>query len=129
MIGYRFLSPADEEMTEASVFYEAATFGLGADFLAEIQQVINALREHPQLGQSIGTGLRRAVLHRFPFSLIYSIEVDAILIVAVAINGAAQITGEAESERVIASVSFRKDTARRLVPSGVPSPRTIGPFA
>ena len=27
MIGYRFLSPADEEMTEASVFYEAATFG------------------------------------------------------------------------------------------------------
>jgi len=50
MIGYRFLSPADEEMTEASVFYEAATFGLGADFLAEIQQVINALR-HPQLGQ------------------------------------------------------------------------------
>ncbi len=81
---YRFLSPADEEMTEASVFYEAATFGLGADFLAEIQQVIHALREHPRLGQSIGTGLRRAVLHRFPFSLIYSIEVDAILIVAVA---------------------------------------------
>ena len=80
----RFLSPADEEMTEASVFYQAATFGLGTDFLAEIQQVINALREHPQLGQSVGTGLRRAVLHRFPFSLIYSIEVDAILIVAVA---------------------------------------------
>ena len=100
MIGYRFLSPADEEMTEASVFYEAATFGLGADFLAEIQQVINALREHPQLGQSIGTGLRRAVLHRFPFSLIYTIEVDAILIVAVAINGAATFENPLGSPRL-----------------------------
>jgi hypothetical protein len=35
MIGYRFLSPADEEMTEASLFYEAAASGLGNDFLNE----------------------------------------------------------------------------------------------
>jgi hypothetical protein len=27
MIGYRFLLPAEEEMTEASIFYEAATLG------------------------------------------------------------------------------------------------------
>jgi hypothetical protein len=29
MIGYRFLSPAEEEMTEASLFYDAASSGLG----------------------------------------------------------------------------------------------------
>ena len=83
MIGYRFLLPAEEEMTEASVFYEAATSGLGAGFLDEVQRVINILRDHPELGQTVGRGLRRALLHRFPFSLIYS-EVDTILIVAVA---------------------------------------------
>lgn len=83
MIGYRFLLPAEEEMTEASVFYEAASSGLGAGFLDEVQRVINILREHPELGQPLGRGLRRALLHRFPFSLIYSVEVDAILIVAV----------------------------------------------
>jgi len=33
MIGYRFLLPAEEEMTEASVFYEAAAPNLGVDFL------------------------------------------------------------------------------------------------
>lgn len=33
MIGYRFLHPADEEMTEASLFYEAASTGLGKIFL------------------------------------------------------------------------------------------------
>jgi len=84
MIGYRFLLPAEEEMTEASVFYEAATSGLGAGFLDEVQRVVNILREHPDLGQAVGRGLRRALLHRFPFSIIYSVEVDAILVVAVA---------------------------------------------
>jgi plasmid stabilization system protein ParE len=83
MIGYRFLLPAEEEMTEASVFYEAATSGLGAGFLDEVQRVVNILREHPELGQAVGRDLRRALLHRFPFSLIHSVEVDEILIVAV----------------------------------------------
>lgn len=84
MIGYRFLLPAEEEMTEASVFYEAATSGLGADFLDEVERVIKILREHPELGQSVGRGVRRALLHRFPFSFIYSVEVDTVVIVAVA---------------------------------------------
>jgi len=84
MIGYRFLLPAEEEMTDASVFYEAATSGLGAGFLDEIQRVVNILRDHPELGQPVGRGLRRALLHRFPFSIIYSVEIDALLIVAVA---------------------------------------------
>ena len=84
MIGYRFLLRAEEEMTEASVFYETATSGLGAGFLDEVGRVINILRVHPELGQPVGRGLRRALLHRFPFSLIYSAEVDKIVIIAVA---------------------------------------------
>ncbi len=45
MIGYRFLYPAEEEMIEASLFYEAACIGLGSDFLDDVQRVINRLRE------------------------------------------------------------------------------------
>jgi len=84
MIGYRFLPPAEEEMTDASIFYEAATSGLGAGFLDEVQRVVNILRDHPELGQPVGRALRRALLYRFPFSLVYSVEIDKILIVAVA---------------------------------------------
>jgi plasmid stabilization system protein ParE len=84
MIGYRFLFPAEEEMTEASVYYESATSGLGAGFLDDVQRTIKILRDHPELGEPVGQGLRRALLHRFPFSLIYSVEVDMVLIVAVA---------------------------------------------
>ena len=87
MIAYRFLYPAEEEMTEASLFYEAASDGLGSDFLTDVQIGINNLLEHPHLGQPVGGGMRRMLLHRFPFSLIYSIESDAILIIAVAHYG------------------------------------------
>ena len=87
MIGYRFLPPADEEMTEASLFYEAASTGLGNDFLNDIQRVVDNLRQHPYLGHRIDRNLRRMLLHRFPFSLIYSVNLDEILIVAVAHHG------------------------------------------
>jgi toxin ParE1/3/4 len=84
MIDYRFLLPAEEEMTEASQFYEAASTGLGADFLDDVQRAVDAVRESPLLGPGVGGKFRRVLLHRFPFSIIYSIEADAILIVAVA---------------------------------------------
>lgn len=84
MIGYRFLPPAETEMIEASRFYEARSEGLGLEFLDGVQRVIDALREHPRLGQSVGRGFRRAVLRRFPFSLIHSEEADEIVIIAVA---------------------------------------------
>lgn len=75
MIGYRYLPPAEEEMT-ASLFYELESAGLGFEFLDDVQRVVDALREYPKLGQAIGRGIRRALLRRFPFSLIYSEETD-----------------------------------------------------
>ena len=71
-------------MIEASLFYEAASPGLGSDFLDDVQRVIDLLCEQPGLGRPTGRNLRRALFPRFPFSLIYAEESDAILIVAVA---------------------------------------------
>ena len=84
MIGYRFLDPAEKEMTEASLFYQAATSGLGDDFLDDVQRAVDNLCEHPSLGGAVAPDLRRMLLHRFPFSIIYSVEVDVILVVAIA---------------------------------------------
>jgi toxin ParE1/3/4 len=84
MIDYRFLLPAEEEMTEASQFYEAASTGLGTDFLDDVQRVLDAVRESPLLGAGVGGKFRRVLLHRFPFGIIYSVEADTILVDAVA---------------------------------------------
>ena len=82
MIGYRFLSPAEDEMTEAALFYESV--GLGNDFLDDVQQRIDTLCQYLKSGTLIDTNLRRTLLHRFPFSMIYAEERDAILIVSIA---------------------------------------------
>jgi hypothetical protein len=50
MIGYSFLSLAEEEMSEAAVFYDAAFVGLRTDFLDDLQQTIRTMRAHPEIG-------------------------------------------------------------------------------
>jgi toxin ParE1/3/4 len=84
MIGYRFLFPAEEEMTEASLFYEGASEGLGSDFLDDVQHAINMIRTQPLIGRDIGDGLRRVLLSKFPFNLIYTIASNEVVITAVA---------------------------------------------
>lgn len=83
MKGYRFLPPAEEEVTEASFYYQTASGGLGQEFLDDLQRTINAVRERPKLGRPVSRGLRQAPLQRFPFLLIYA-EEEEILVVAVA---------------------------------------------
>ena len=87
MIPYRFLTPAEEEMTEAALFYEAASSQLGSDFLDDVQRAVDRLRKFPQAGEAIPPDLRRTLLHRFPFSLVYSIEDNVIVVIAVAHQG------------------------------------------
>jgi len=87
MTAYRFLSPAEEEMTEAALFYETRSGGLGNDFLDDVQQAVDRLSDYPHSGEQIDFGLKRTLLHRFPFSLIYAVEQTGIVIVAVAHYG------------------------------------------
>ena len=62
MSGYRFLSPAEEEMTEAALFYDAASSRLGSDFLDDVQQAIDRLCEYPESGEAVVSNLRRMLL-------------------------------------------------------------------
>jgi hypothetical protein len=74
VIGYRLLPPAEEEMTEAALFYEMAHAKLGDDFLDDIRFAIDTVRERPKLGVEVGYGFRRVLVRRFPFSVIYFSE-------------------------------------------------------
>lgn len=84
MIGYRFLLPAEEEMTEHRSSTKQPQFTLASIFLDDLDHVITLLRNHPLFGQQLDNNLRRALLRRFPFSLIYAVETTAVVIVAVA---------------------------------------------
>lgn len=79
----QFLSPAEREMWDAFDWYERQSPGLGADFLAELDQAAGRIRRYPESCPA-KDAIRRALLSRFPYALWYAIEEDALVVYAVA---------------------------------------------
>jgi len=75
---------ASEEIIETTAYYEGEVPGLGDRFIAEVERIVEVLCDQPNIGQSVGEELRRILLARFPYSLIYSIESERIWVIAVA---------------------------------------------
>jgi len=81
---YRYLPGAREDLNKAAAFYEASVPGLGDAFLDDVERAIDHIRENPRIGAPIGRAFRRAVLRRFPFTVVYAERGDEIVIVAIA---------------------------------------------
>ena len=79
-----FLEEAEEEMYEASAFYEDCSVGLGDRFLDDIQACVDRISERPHLGRRTGKQLRVVLARRFPFSVVYAVEKATIVIIAIA---------------------------------------------
>lgn len=80
---WAFHPEARIEYIEAARFYAAARPGLGAEFSREVERVIAQICEAPLRGRIVGGGLRRCLTRRFPYALLYAVEKDCILIIAV----------------------------------------------
>ncbi len=81
---YEFHPEAEQEFVESAAYYERNVTGLGERFGSEVQRAIERLLEYPELGSPIDATLRRLVLTRFPYFLIYSFTTDLLRVVAVA---------------------------------------------
>ena len=76
---------ADAELVEAVRYYEEEEEGLGERFEAEVMRCVRLIQRAPEAAPVVRPmGLRRKVLQRFPYSLIYAVEPDRIRIVAIA---------------------------------------------
>lgn len=80
----RFLSVARQELDDAFAWYEHQSVGLGYEFLDEVDRAIRRIRAYPDSCVELTRGLRRALLSRFPYGLVYGRESDSVTIVAVA---------------------------------------------
>ena len=78
----RFLDSAEDEMTEAARIYEDLAVRLGARFLDEVEGCVDLLLDRPYIGRPVGE-FRRFPLRKFPFTLIYALEDDDLVVVAV----------------------------------------------
>ena len=75
---------AEIELNDASIFFESKREGLGLRFLAAMEAAVTHIQEHPQASPIIIEDIRRKVLRRFPYSILYSIKSDRIRILAIA---------------------------------------------
>ena len=73
---------AEAEIAEAIAWYEARGRGLGADFLRAFEAALSAIKRHPQAFPVIFKEARRAMLRKFPYSVIFTVSADEIIIVA-----------------------------------------------
>ena len=53
-MNFRFLDPAEEEMTEAARVYEDHAVGLGKRFLDEVEGCVDLLLDRPYIGRRVG---------------------------------------------------------------------------
>ena len=75
---------AKNELDDAVSFYETELAGLGILFKKEIRSSILRIKEHPKAWSIEKGDVRKALLHRFPYKILYSIEKDHIVILAIA---------------------------------------------
>ncbi|PSB13208.1 type II toxin-antitoxin system RelE/ParE family toxin [filamentous cyanobacterium Phorm 46] len=76
---------AEQELIDATAYYEAQKPGLGLEFLGEVEDAVNFLMLYPEAGSKVRSSVRRMILPKFSYSLLYRIlEGDLIRILAVA---------------------------------------------
>ena len=80
----RFTVLARRELDDAVAWYEGQVAGLGMEFLDELDRAVRRMATYPDSGTGLGAGLRRCLLARFPYSLIYGLDDKTIVVVAVA---------------------------------------------
>jgi plasmid stabilization system protein ParE len=78
-----FLPKADEEFMEAARYYENEAPGVGMAFVAAVHKTIAEIADFP-LAVPLIRNVRQKILRHFPYNIIYSVEPEMIVIVAVA---------------------------------------------
>ncbi len=79
----RFLRPAEFEMLDAARYYELRQHGLGADFLDEIDSALADIQANPGHCPIGKHSIRKKVLSRFSYVLLYREDQAEIIIQAV----------------------------------------------
>ncbi|MFL6195129.1 MAG: type II toxin-antitoxin system RelE/ParE family toxin [Thermoanaerobaculia bacterium] len=73
---------ADVELAEAARWYEERRSGLGGEFLDSFLAVSDWLRQNPYLYALVVVEARRALLPGFPYSVLYEIHGDEVVVLA-----------------------------------------------
>ncbi len=78
-----FHKDAEIELNEAADYYEDQVPGLGIQLVTEIYLTVQRIMEHPHAWPVIEGDIRRALVRRFPYGVLYAVHDGCIFILAV----------------------------------------------
>ena len=79
-----FSKLANLELEDAIAYYELELSGLGINFKKEVRKNIERIKKFPEAASIERGEIRKSLLHKFPYKILYSIESDHIFIIAIA---------------------------------------------
>ncbi|HEX3048221.1 MAG TPA: type II toxin-antitoxin system RelE/ParE family toxin [Bacillota bacterium] len=80
---FLFHQEAEKEFVEAIDYFEEVETGLGYDFAIEVNLAIERTTSFPKVWPILEGDIRRCLVRRFPYGILYSEEQEYIYIVAV----------------------------------------------
>ena len=85
----RLLTEAKEELQAGAQWYEDRREGLGEEFAAAVEATLERIEENNLLYPHYefanpGREIRRALVKRFPYVVVYEVRADELLVLAVA---------------------------------------------
>lgn len=80
----RFLKSAQSEVDDAVAWYDSQSHSLGTHFLDDLDRAVRRIVAYPLSNTKIEEDLRRCLLSRFPYGIIYGLDSETIVVIAVA---------------------------------------------
>ena len=77
---------ADDELSDAAVWYERQRPGLGGAFISAVDRRIDRIRDAPDGYEHLGGGVRRAPVDRFPYTIVFRASATEIVVLAIPHN-------------------------------------------
>jgi hypothetical protein len=82
-MSYGFHPEAEAELNLSIDYYESIEPGLGYDFALEVYETIQRAVDFPKAWTILDDDVRRSLVKRFPYGVLYSEEPDGVFILAV----------------------------------------------
>jgi len=79
----KYLQIAREEFHDAIKYYETQQIDLGRKFQSDIRSSISRIKEFPNAYVVVKNNVRRCLLHKFNYSILYTVKENYILIIAI----------------------------------------------
>jgi toxin ParE1/3/4 len=74
---------AKRDLAEAARWYDERKPGLGREFSSCVEATLVIIRNHPHLSPRVDPRVRRAKVERFPYGVFYTVDREAIRVIAV----------------------------------------------